>query len=94
MAQATTDSTFTMTPQLWYDLLVEAGVTREDMEPTWENHTEKIVATYLVGPTIIPPQQSDDLIILPPGFDLTETEWLEIEKLFGIERKDTANGTV
>jgi hypothetical protein len=85
--QATTDSPFTMTPQRWYDLMVEVGITREDVEPTWENHTERIVAAHLVGPTIIPPQERDDfLIILPPGFELPEDEWLEIEKLFGVER--------
>lgn len=88
MAQATTDK-FEMTPQHWYDLLTEAGVTREDMEPTWENHTEKIVAAHIVGPTVISRDKMDDfLIILPPGFDLPTDIWLEVEKLFGVERKD------
>jgi hypothetical protein len=95
MAQATTDNTITMTPQKWYNLMIQAGITREDMEPTWENHTEKIVVAHLVGPTIIPPQKRDDfLIILPPGFDLPMDEWLEVEKLFGIERKEKDNGDV
>ncbi len=85
----TIDNTFAMTPQKWYDLMVEAGITREDVEPTLENHTEKIVAANITHPIIIPPQKREDfLIILPPGFDWPTDEWLEVEKLFGIERKE------
>lgn len=79
MAQATTDKGFNnalpMTPQRWYELLVSAGVTSKDLA--------QMRQVYMTGPTIFPPQSVDSfLIVLPPGHELLEDEWGQIEELF------------
>jgi len=78
------------TVKQWVDLLDLAGVTREDLEPGPENHTERIIMSHIGGPAVVTTPYclvGSFLIVIPEGWEApTEAEWLAIERAFGVKR--------